>query len=134
MIVEQPMARTISPLTLIYCLLAGPVIWFAHFLLVWSMAEFGCRINFSNLTLISPANIQLFVVVTTALALLAVAAAGVVAYGGWRKLQAHENEWVGEDRLRFLVVLALLLSALFVVSIVFTAAPAFFLDICDLAV
>src|SRR5688572_7264877 len=110
------MTRAISPLSLFYSLMAGPVLWFAHFLLVWAMAEFGCRINFSNLELISPANIQSFVVVTTAIALLAVAVGGFMAYGGWRRLQAHENEWVGEDRLRFLVVLALLLSGLFVIS------------------
>lgn len=127
------MTRMISPLSLFYSLLAGPVWWFAHFLLVWAMAEFGCRINFINLELITPANIQLFVVVTTAIALLAVMSGGVVAYGGWRRLQAHENEWVGEDRLRFLILFALLLSGLFLFSIIFTATPAFFLDICDQA-
>jgi hypothetical protein len=66
--------------------------------------------------------------------LLAGPVGGFMAYGGWRRLQTHENEWVGEDRLRFWVVLALLLSGLFVISIIFTAAPAFFLDICDAAI
>jgi hypothetical protein len=131
---RQSVPRLISPLSLFYSLLAGPVWWFAHFLLVWAMAEFGCRTNFSNLELITPANIQLFVVVTTAIALLAVMVGGFVAYGGWRRLQAHENEWIGEDRLRFLILLALLLSGMFLFSIIFTATPAFFLDICDQAV
>jgi hypothetical protein len=128
------MTRAISPLSLFYSLLAGPVLWFVHFVLVWGMAELGCRINFSNMELITPANIQNFVIVSTLIALIAVLVGGFVAYGGWRRLQrTHENLLVGEDRLRFLTMLALLLCGLFLFSIIFTATPVFFLDICDAA-
>jgi hypothetical protein len=119
---------------LVYSLVAGPVIWFFHFLLVWGMAEMGCRINFLNVELISPENIIFFVTLATSIALLAVAWGGFAAYRSWRQLDAHTNEVIGEERLRFLITLALLLSGLFFVSIIFTATPTYFLDVCDLAV
>ena len=43
------MSRTISPLSLAFMLLAGPILWFVHFVLFYAAAEFGCRANFNNL-------------------------------------------------------------------------------------
>jgi hypothetical protein len=126
------MSRAISRLSLFYSLMAGPVLWFVHFLLVWGVAEFGCRINFRNVEFVSPAAIQLFVVVVTVAVVLAVAVGGLMAWRGWRYIEAHSNEMVGEDRLRFLLMLALLLSGLFLFTTLFTAAPSFFLSVCDL--
>jgi hypothetical protein len=145
------MTRTMMPVSLLYSLLAGPVAWFIHFVLVWSVAEFGCRINFVNLELVSPANIRTFVVVTTLIALVAVAIAGLLAYRSWGATPGHRTSavdaastaeyteynrhsgWAFEDRYQFLAIVAMLLNGLFVVSIIATAMPAFFLDVCDLA-
>jgi hypothetical protein len=162
------MTRTMTPVSLLYSLLAGPLLWFAHFVLVWGMAEFGCRINFSNLELVTAANIRQFVVITTFIAVIAVAVGGVLAYRNWVETQKHRiaavavpapsslrsrgasigagqdaastaevhhhSGWEFEDRYRFLAIVAMLLSGLFLVSIIATAMPAFFLDVCDLAV
>ena len=129
------MTHTISPISQFYSLMVGPVLWFAHFLLVWGMAEFGCRINFRNLELVSPANIQTFVLLTTIVALIAIAIGGVLGYRNWVATQeASQSGWAFEDRHRFLAVLAMLLCGLFLFSIVVTAMPAFYLNICDLAI
>ena len=127
------MTRTISSVSLLVSLLAGPIVWFAHFVLVWGVVEFGCRINFVNMEIVSPTSIRQFVIVATIIALLAVVIGEALAY---RHLTAERREvssgWAFEDRHRFLTIDAMILNAFFLFSIVATAMPAFFLTVCDL--
>jgi hypothetical protein len=117
-----------------YSVLAGPVLWFVHFVALYVVAEFGCRINFSNMVFVTPESIRLWVVVLTVAIFIPIAIGGVLAYRNWRQLPQHSETGSPIDaRLHFLAVVGMCLSALFLFSIVFTAMPAFFTAICDQA-
>lgn len=128
------MTRAISPLSLLYSITAGPIVWFAHFMLVYMVAELGCRSNFNNVFYQTPATIRTIVVVLTVIALVAVIAGGVLAYRNWQALpNASDNDTSDVIRTRFLIMMGGLLTALFILSIVATAAPAFVVGVCDRA-
>lgn len=128
-------SRTHSPLALGYSVLVGPILWFIHFIAVYSLVEFGCRANFSNLSFITPATIRLVSIALTLPVLLAVGYGGVLAYRAWQTLDQDESaEPARADSTRFLTILGMLFSALFLLSILFSIAPAFFLDICEQAI
>jgi heme/copper-type cytochrome/quinol oxidase subunit 2 len=138
--------------TLTYNILAGPIVWAVHFLAVYTIAEFGCRANFTNLQFIAPATIQLLTLVLTIPALVLVAIGALSAYRMSRSLQTADSlslereadQTVGvssslytvqeqAERQGFLIWLGVLLSVLFFVGIVATAAPALVVNICDWA-
>jgi hypothetical protein len=128
------MTRPISPFSMAYSVLAGPILWFVHFFAVYVIAEFGCRINFSNLVFVTAESIRLWITVLTIVVLILVAFGGLLAYRNWRQLPANGGNGSPIDaRLHFLVVIAMCLSALFWFSIIFTAMPAFFGAVCDQA-
>lgn len=123
------MTRVLSPMTLAYSILSGPVVWFVHFVVVYSLADFGCRANFTNLAFITPDTIRLLIIVVTVVAVVLVGAGGIFAYRGWTRGKLTS---IGEHE-HFLVVAAMLLSALFLFSILITTMPTFFLNVCDQA-
>jgi hypothetical protein len=129
------MTRAVSPLALGYSILAGPILWFVHFIAVYTLAEFGCRANFTNLLFLVPSSIRLVIIAVTVPFIVAVGLGGVVAYRAWQTLNRDENALAaGDTSFRFLVTLGILFSALFVLGILFTVAPAFVVDVCDRAV
>jgi hypothetical protein len=129
------MTRAISPLRLGYSVLSGPVIWFIHFVAVYALAEFGCRSNFNNLTFVTPETMRLVMVVLTVVSIIAVAAGGLLAYRAWGNVRNPvSKESAYEARFHFLLVLGMLFSALFILSIIFTVVPAFVLSVCDKAI
>src|SRR5687768_12559370 len=100
------MTRPISPFSMAFSVLAGPILWFVHFVAVYVVAEFGCRINFSNLIFVTPESIRLWITVLTIVVLIPVAIGGVLAYRNWRQLPANgENGSPIDARLHFLVVI-----------------------------
>lgn len=129
------MTRTMSPLKLGYSILAGPVIWFAHFVMVYALAEFGCRANFTNVFFFTPDGIRTAVVVITVIALIGVGAGGLLAYRGWQSEGLNERgDSASEPREHLLMRAAMLLSGLFLFSIVMTTVPVFIVSVCDPAV
>ncbi|MBC7814197.1 MAG: hypothetical protein H7175_23790 [Burkholderiales bacterium] len=128
------MARSRSSMTLAYSILVGPILWFVHFAAVYSVAEFGCGSNFNNLMYISPANIRIVIVAITLPALILVAIGGLLAYRGWVSLRDQSIGILAGERERFLIKAAILLNGLFLLSIVATTVPTFFVNACDLAV
>lgn len=128
------MTRTISPITLGYGILAGPIMWAFHFMIVYMVAEFGCRANFVNLPYFSPDGIRAFIGIVTVVFVFSVASGGIIAYRSWNTLQNNgEGDSPQNERAQFLVKMGLFLSALFILSIIFTAMPAFFTNTCDRA-
>jgi hypothetical protein len=129
------MTRPISPFSIVYSLLAGPILWFVHFMAVYVLAEFSCRANFRNLIFFSPESIRLWITVLTLLLLIPVAAGGALAYRNWRTFPGDGgNDGSPLDaRLNFLVVAGLLLSVIFLVSIIGTVIPTYFVGVCDQA-
>lgn len=126
------MTRTISPIALGYSILVGPILWAIHFLLVYMIAEFGCRANFNNLTYFSSEGIRTFISVLTVVCVIGVVSGGIIAYRSWGTLQTNgEGDSPIKERVQFLVTMGMFLSVLFILSIVFTAVPTFFLNVCD---
>ncbi len=128
------MTRTLSPIAVSFSVLAGPLAWFFQFMLVYIVAEFGCRANFSNAVYFEPNGIRLFTFITTLVALVPVALGGFWALRQAQQLNPHrENDTEHEARERFLVTLGMAFSIIFMLSIIATALPAFFVAVCDRA-
>lgn len=128
------MMRFGSPITLAYCILVGPILWFVHFFTVYALSEFGCRANFTNWQYIAPETIRWLTIGLTIPVVILIGAGGVLAYRGWR---LPPPEGVRHDQYelqRFLLLIGLLFSGIFVFSILYTILPSFFLDVCDRAV
>jgi hypothetical protein len=114
---------------------AGPLIWSAHFLLVYLIVEAGCSGDGPGLRLFDPP-----VPKVVTLAATAAAAAAVLACAGWsfRRWRASEHEPAaddagdpqGRDRGGTLAFAGFLLSLLSVVTILAVGLPALFLPSC----
>jgi hypothetical protein len=129
------MTRPISNFALAYSILAGPILWFAHFVIVYGIAEFGCRANLNNWLYFAPENMRLAIAGLTGGMLIIVAVGGMMALRQWNRLPREtEREATPQAYTRFLVMMGILLSGLFFLSIIVTAVPAFFLNVCDKAV
>lgn len=113
----------------------GPIVWFAHFMLVYGVAEFGCRANFNNWVYFDPAQIRVFTLVATVIALVPVIASGVWA---WLTFQ-RDYRTLSDDadtirqRERFLLVVTSAFGVIFTISLIATALPVFFVAVCDKA-
>jgi heme/copper-type cytochrome/quinol oxidase subunit 4 len=128
------MTRPLSPFALGFSVLAGPLVWFAHFMLVYMLAEFGCRANFNNVFYFDPNGMRVFTLVTTLIAILPVALGGLWALRQTRNLNTRrEDDTEHEARIRFLLSLGMGFSVVFVLSIVATAVPALFVAVCGRA-
>jgi hypothetical protein len=126
------MLRSLPPIRMAYTVLAGPVLWFIHFVVVYSIAEFGCRANFNNLLFITPATMRIIIIAITIPVLVLVGIGGGLAYRRWIGIKDNSSQGFStEERERFLIMVAMLLCALFLFSIVMTTMPTFFLDVCD---
>jgi hypothetical protein len=125
------MFRTISPISLGYSILAGPILWAIHFIVVYLFAEFGCRANFNNLVYFSPDSIRIVVLIATLIALIGVGVGEVIAYRSWMTAQSGSEESPQRMQFQFLTMMGILLSALFMLGIFTTAVPTFFIDVCS---
>jgi hypothetical protein len=113
----------------LWALILSPTIWAGHFLFCYIYAAIYCAKAGAAAPL---GSVRAAVGVVTAAALAAVLVAGYVA---WAKSRIPgdpppHDESTDEDRVRFLAVSTLLLSALSFVAIVFTAVPALMFEDC----
>jgi hypothetical protein len=118
---------------------AGPLIWSAHFLLVYLIVEAGCSGDGPGLRLFDPPVPKIVTLATTAAAAAAALAGAGWSYRRWRASQ-HEpaaDEAGGlaggqqdRDRGGTLAFAGFLLSLLSVVTIVAVGLPALFLPSC----
>lgn len=125
--------------TTIAMFLAGPVIWTAHFLLVYLVVEAGCNGDGPGLRLFDPP-----VPTVVTLAATAVAALGCLASAGWgyrrwrprdRAPAADEADELtgdlqGHDRGGSLAFAGFVLSLLGFVTVLFVGLPALVLPAC----
>jgi hypothetical protein len=125
------MRSTISPMTLGYSILVGPILWLLHFVFVYSLAEFGCRANFTNWWYFPPESIRISIIVVTIPVLLLVIIGVFMALGSWRRLHTGQN--IEEDGEYFLALTGIIVSAFFIVIILATAIPSLILNVCDKA-
>lgn len=112
-------------------LVAGPVIWFTHFMAVYSLAEAVCAMSPSDQRLLGLQLVSLATLIATALAVFATALYGWFAYRYWRARRSAGFDWLdGDDLNPGLALAGCLLSALFVVAVLFVGVPAAVLDPC----
>ena len=113
----------------LWALILPPTVWAAHFLFCYIYAAVRCAKGGPGVVI---GDVRIAIAVATVLSLLVVLASGYVA---WAKSRIEgdpppHEESTDEDRVRFLAVSTLLLSALSFVAIVFTALPAFVFGDC----
>jgi hypothetical protein len=118
--------------------LAGPVIWFVHFLIVYVAAEAGCTGDGPGLDLFDPPVPTILTLAATAAAVLACAAFGVWGYRWW-SLRRHASGAAAGDHAEDASDVqnrasagfaGLLLSSLSFFSILLVGVPAIFLRPC----
>lgn len=100
-------------------LLAGPVIWFAHFMLVYLFAEAGCTGAFQP---VGPSAVAVFTIVVTVVAAAATAALTV-------KVVRDLDDDIGATS-RFMRWTGAMLGGLFVLAILLVGAPALVFPAC----
>jgi hypothetical protein len=117
--------------------LAGPVIWFGHFMVVYLVAEAGCTGGGPGFEVFDPPVPEAFTLVATGAAVVACGAFAVWSWRWWRTetgtsgavadLQGDGGDGGGRGSLAFA---GLLLSALSALAVVFVGLPAAFLAPC----
>ena len=119
--------------TAVVVLLAGPVIWTAHFLLVYTVAEAGCTGDGVGLQLLDPPVPVIATLVTTAVAALGCLGCALWGYRRWqagRHVEAEAGETPeAPSRLgAMLDAVGAALSLLFAVSVLMVGLPAVWLS------
>ncbi|MDQ3963341.1 MAG: hypothetical protein M3277_05430 [Actinomycetota bacterium] len=111
--------------------LAGPVIWFVHFMAVYVLAEAVCAAGDGGPRLLGLSLLALVTLVATVLAVGAALVFAVRAYRVWRGRTDGSSDWLaGDERNGGLALAGWLLGSVFVVAILFVGLPAAFLDPC----
>lgn len=111
--------------------LAGPAIWFAHFMAVYLLAEAACAAGGLDAEVLGLSALSLVTLVATALAAAASLVLAGVALRRWRSRTDDPADWLaGDDRNAGLALAGSILGALFVVAILFVGLPAAFLEPC----
>jgi hypothetical protein len=117
-------------------LLAGPVIWFAHFMVVYLVVEAGCTGDGPGLRLFDPPVPSIVTLAATAVAAIACLGFAGWGYRRWRvRAGAHaDREPSGglesDDPGGSLAFTGLLLSLLSFLSVLFVGLPALVLPSC----
>jgi hypothetical protein len=109
-------------------LLAGPMIWSAHFLIIYLVVEAGCTGDGPGLQLFDPPVPTLVTLAATAVAALAALACAAWDYRRWRASLQESDADGGNGR--SLAFAALLLALLSFLSVLFVGLPALFLPAC----
>lgn len=121
--------------------LVGPVIWFAHFMLVYLVAEAGCTGDGPGLRWFDPPVPIITTLVATVVAVALCGLAAGWAYRWWRASsrelrespddpQSMSGEFDDDRRQGSLAFAGLLLSVFSAVAVLFTGAPALVLGPC----
>ncbi len=119
--------------TTIALFVAGPVIWTAHFMLVYLVVEAGCTGDGPGLNLFDPPVPTVVTLAATAVAALACLASAGWGYRRWRADKRERPEGRGlepPDRGGSLAFAGFLLSLLGFVAVLFVGLPALFLPAC----
>lgn len=119
--------------TRIALLLAGPVIWSVHFMVVYLAVEAGCSGDGPGLRIFDPPVPTAVTLAATAAGALACAACAVWGYRRWRADRQDAAEASGlepPDRGGALAFAGFLLSLLALVQVLFVGLPALVLPAC----
>lgn len=111
--------------------LAGPVIWFAHFMGVYVVAEAACVRGEKDTSVFGLHPLSWLTLVATG---IAVAVSALLTWRAWQRWRARRDpasDWLsGDDQNPGLALAGALLGVVFILSILFVGVPAAFLDPC----
>jgi hypothetical protein len=116
-LIEGSSAR--QNLALWVAVLGSAAVWFVHMQINYVLVEWACWTN-------RPWVLKL----TSLLFLLVAAAPGWIAWNQWSAAGSGERQSAGLGRRRFMAVLGLMLTGLFVLLIAAQAIPTFFVNPC----
>jgi hypothetical protein len=113
-------------------MLAGPLVWTVHFLVLYTLSEFGCRGGWLRGEWLGLPAAPVAIAFVTLVALAVSGLAAWRAYRHWRAGEAGQaGNWTDvESRDRFIQVAGWLLGLLFTFLILLTALPAVVLPRC----
>jgi len=112
-----------------FSLLAGPIVYSLHFMLVYFVVEAACVVGLLRFAWLGINGIAWVVVALTILAALLNGLAGVLAYRHWQQRKESEGGTRGSYA-PFMALVGVSLNALFTVTILVTGLPALFLQPC----
>lgn len=120
--------------SLLYGVLAGPVIWSLYFLIGYGYTEVACKAPMANLPIWLYTAASPVVIVLTVISTLPIVYGGWLAYKFWHNLNNVSRD-VGDaydpdGRNRFLAILGILTSILFALVTFLTGTAALVLEIC----
>lgn len=113
--------HTIDARTTWTAVLAGPAIWFGHFMAVYLIAEAACAAGASGGELLGLPVLSLAILGATAVAVLSLVVVAAMTLSRWRREPADARE---------LLLVGLALDALFILGILFVGLPALVLPPC----
>jgi hypothetical protein len=119
--------------TTIALFLAGPVIWSAHFMLVYLVVEAGCSGSGPGLRALDPPVPTVVTLAATVVAAVACLGCAAVAYRRWRAARQRADDWAAlapPDRGGSLAFAGFLLALLALVEVLFVGLPALVLPAC----
>lgn len=131
--------RRTRPIWIVF--VGGPIVWFAHFLIVYLIAEAGCTGDGPGLELFDPPVPVTATLVATVPAVAACAAMATWAFRIWRATSREletapddvadlAGEFDDDRRRGTLSFAGFILSSFSVLAVLFTAAPALLLGSC----
>lgn len=104
------------------------IVWSVYFVAIYAFLSIGCVVELDRARLLGVDAVRFTLLVLTAIAFL------LIAYYGWRSLQAARGEPQGADAerdpRRFMALVAALAAGLALVSAVWTGVPIFLLGPC----
>ncbi|MGE3833397.1 MAG: hypothetical protein AB7H43_01290 [Acidimicrobiia bacterium] len=110
--------------------LAGPVLWFGHFMAVYLLAEAACAADVFDGDLLGLSVLSTVTLAATAAAVVVTLVTTVLAYRRWRAA-AGRDDWVDvTDRNAGLAFAGFILGVVFIAAIGFVGVPAAFLEPC----
>lgn len=120
-----------EPARLWFGMVGSLVVWAGHFVLLWAVVEFGCRLG------ISESAIYLAVVGISAIALVAMALVASVGYRNWRRVNRVEQreaaaDFRGYGRAQFMTIFGLVITVALTVVVIYSTIPVFVLPTCDI--
>lgn len=131
---EGPSSRSIWVL-----FLAGPTVWFLHFMAVYLVVEAVCTGGRPDRELLGLPLVSTFTLLATVAAVPVIAGFAVAAYRRWRDLERtvsgqsddrEEEETVARGHDRALAFAGFALGLLFILGVLFTGLPALWLTPC----
>ena len=113
-------------------LLAGPIVYSVHFLVVYLLVEAACKADLLHFSVLSFNGIAVSVLVLTILAALINLVAGVLTYRTWQRRKDIEGGTQGSYA-PFMALVGVWLNGLFAITILATGIPPLFLQPCGWA-